>query len=150
MEKEFKICSSCQQTLSLCLFNRKMSSSDGYQYICKDCSKLKNKSYYQDNKEVRKQKLKNNREFLNSLAKKYIIEQLSSGCVDCGEKDIIVLEFDHVSDIKEYNIAVMINHGYSVNTIAKELAKCEVRCANCHRRKTAKDFNWYKLCNIVT
>jgi hypothetical protein len=33
---------------------------------------------------------------------------------------------------------------YSWDRIAEELKKCDVRCANCHRRKTARDFKWFK------
>jgi hypothetical protein len=34
--------------------------------------------------------------------------------------------------------------GYGWNRILAEIAKCQVRCANCHRRKTARDFKWFK------
>jgi hypothetical protein len=36
-----------------------------------------------------------------------------------------------------------------LNQVKNEIEKCDVRCANCHRRKTAKDFNWYKLSSEV-
>ena len=36
---------------------------------------------------------------------------------------------------------------YRWKTVLEEINKCEVRCANCHRQKTAKDENWYKLIN---
>lgn len=64
-------------------------------------------------------------------------------CVDCGENDYIVLEFDHVRSNKVASISSLIGSGYSVDTVKREIAKCEVRCANCNRRKTAKQFDWY-------
>ncbi len=63
-------------------------------------------------------------------------------CVDCGERDVVCLEFDHVSGEKVRNIANMIGE-YSWTTIEAEIAKCEVRCANCHRRKTAKQHGYW-------
>jgi hypothetical protein len=56
-------------------------------------------------------------------------------CVDCGETDPLVLEFDHVSDDKSFEVArAMSDKGWA--TILDEIAKCEVVCANCHRRRT--------------
>ena len=63
-------------------------------------------------------------------------------CVDCGERDIVVLEFDHVRGEKKYNLSQMTSGAFGVATIQAEIEKCEVRCANCHRRKTAKDQGW--------
>jgi hypothetical protein len=59
----------------------------------------------------------------------------ASGCVDCGLKNHIVLDFDHLHD-KKYNISRMIHDGFSWAAIKKEIAKCEVVCANCHRIRT--------------
>jgi transcription elongation factor Elf1 len=59
----------------------------------------------------------------------------ASGCVDCGEENHIVLDFDHLKD-KKYNISRMIHDGFSWAAIKKEIAKCEVVCANCHRIRT--------------
>jgi L-lysine 2,3-aminomutase len=59
----------------------------------------------------------------------------ASGCVDCGEKNPIVLDFDHLND-KKYNISRMIHDGFSWKAILKEIKKCEVVCANCHRLRT--------------
>jgi hypothetical protein len=59
----------------------------------------------------------------------------SSGCVDCGINNHIILDFDHLHD-KKYNISRMIHDGFSWAAIKKEIAKCEVVCANCHRIRT--------------
>jgi len=67
-----------------------------------------------------------------------LIEYLSRHpCVDCGEEDIVALESDHldgeVADVSKY-----ANGGRTRGRILVEIAKCEVRRANCHRRKTAE------------
>lgn len=66
----------------------------------------------------------------------YLFEFFSErSCVDCGEGDPVVLEFDHLRD-KRFDIL----QGLSDRTwqeIRDEIAKCEVVCANCHRLRTA-------------
>lgn len=60
----------------------------------------------------------------------------STPCTDCGVKyPYYVMDFDHLSD-KEYPIANMISQGYSMETVQKEIDKCEIVCANCHRVRT--------------
>jgi hypothetical protein len=56
-------------------------------------------------------------------------------CVDCGETDPLVLEFDHLGH-KNLNIAQgLANRNWQ--SILDEIATCDVVCANCHRRRTA-------------
>ncbi len=62
---------------------------------------------------------------------------LSRPCVDCGEPDPIVLEFDHVRGEKRADVDSLITVGCSRALLLAEIAKCDVRCANCHRRRTA-------------
>jgi hypothetical protein len=67
------------------------------------------------------------------------------GCVDCGEKNPIVLEYDHSGDfLKIDRISRMIVDKINLFIIKEEIRKCVVRCANCHRIKTAKDRGWHK------
>jgi len=65
-------------------------------------------------------------------------------CFDCGEKDPIVLEFDHRNSSDKFKtIARMLSGHYSWASVLNEIKKCEVRCANCHRRKTyAEQKSW--------
>lgn len=63
-------------------------------------------------------------------------------CVDCGYSDPIALEFDHVRRQKKFAVAGGSgSFGRSIETIKKEIAKCEVRCANCHKIRHWKERN---------
>lgn len=61
------------------------------------------------------------------------------GCRDCGYRDHPeALDFDHRPDeVKLFNIARSRN-SHGLNAVLVEIAKCDVRCANCHRVKTAE------------
>jgi hypothetical protein len=62
---------------------------------------------------------------------------LEHPCVDCGENDIRVLEFDHRDPAeKQGAISRMVADRCSVSKIKAEVEKCDVRCANCHRRRS--------------
>lgn len=70
------------------------------------------------------------------LRTRYLLEFFRSHpCADCGETDPVVLEFDHLRD-KRFEVT---NQFASRNwqRILDEIAKCEVVCANCHKRRTA-------------
>jgi len=46
------------------------------------------------------------------------------------------MQFDHHGN-KTRDVSWLIGSGCSVRRLVEELANCEVRCANCHRRRTA-------------
>jgi hypothetical protein len=58
----------------------------------------------------------------------------SAECIDCGERDPVVLEFDHVGD-KRKTVCDLARDGCSIQTLQAEIAKCEMRCVNRHRRR---------------
>ena len=63
---------------------------------------------------------------------------LTHPCVDCGVTDLVVLEFDHVRGVKVGDVSALVTSGYPWTKIEAEIAKCDVRCANCHRRVTVE------------
>ncbi len=95
----------------------------------------KNKDYYKSKSKVSKLKHRGwNRAFVDRVKRIF-------GCVDCGEPNPIVLEFDHVKGEKIGNISDMVHRPLCIKTIKEEIRKCEVRCANCHRKETYKRRN---------
>tara|TARA_R110002051_G_scaffold207771_1_gene273584 strand:+ start:169 stop:471 length:303 start_codon:yes stop_codon:yes gene_type:complete len=65
-------------------------------------------------------------------------------CIECGEEDPIVLEFDHRDrTTKNFAIANGCSQKLALGIIEEEMAKCDVLCANCHRRKTAKESRYF-------
>ena len=61
----------------------------------------------------------------------------TKSCIDCGENDYRVLDFDHIHRTRKFkSISDMRSGHYSWESIYTEIRKCEIRCANCHRRKT--------------
>jgi len=69
---------------------------------------------------------------------------LTHPCVDCGSTDIVMLDFDHVDPSTKVKggVAKMIHNRTSLETLRKEIEKCEVRCVRCHRLKTWDDNHW--------
>lgn len=57
-------------------------------------------------------------------------------CVDCGESDPVVLEFDHLGE-KKFSISKGLQER-NWQSVLDEMAKCDVVCANCHRRRTSQ------------
>lgn len=68
---------------------------------------------------------------------------LAHPCVDCGEEDPVVLEFDHRAGKRAAIVDLMRSHA-SWEDVLAEIQKCDVRCANCHRRRTARARGHYR------
>lgn len=141
-----KYCACCKLELDDSQFNWKVKNIKRASY-CRVCSRKYVKEHYQKNKKYYVDKAKKR----NIEFKKKEIEFLgkylqSHHCIDCGENDILVLEFDHKNRAdKTEDISIMLRRRLAFKTLVEEIAKCEVRCANCHRRKTEKENNSWKL-----
>ena len=71
---------------------------------------------------------------------KLLMEIKSSGCVDCGGIfHPTAMDFDHVRGTKKFGISEMMTKLMPWDKIQKEIEKCEIRCANCHRVKSYEE-----------
>ncbi len=113
--------------------------------VCNECSNKRSSTYYHNNQQKHIQSVNKSRgDYLAGNAR-YAWNYFSEyPCVDCGESNPVVLEFDHrVGVNKVERVSQMVTSGYSLERIIAEIEKCDVRCANCHRRKTAKERKWF-------
>ena len=61
-------------------------------------------------------------------------------CLKCGEDHPAILDFHHKdSKRKDFTVTYMTYYGYSKERIKKEISKCIVLCANCHRKLHYKE-----------
>lgn len=82
------------------------------------------------------------------IKRKWLYDYLSQHpCVECGESNPVVLEFNHRD--REQKLFAIANGicRYAMDVVRAEVAKCDVMCANCHRRLTAKQLGWYSWLN---
>lgn len=90
-----------------------------------------NKKYYQDKAAKRKRELNIWFKELKSKLK----------CGKCPENDSICLDFHHRNPKeKKFIILHMVRDGFSKSMILEEIAKCDVLCANCHRKHHRDEF----------
>ena len=113
--------------------------------VCRECKRVYDREYHTKRTAAQKHKKTSQQKTRRIDNRKYILEYLKTHpCECCGETDPVVLEFDHIDPTtKEYTISLMVMH--SKENIDKEIAKCRVLCANCHRRHTAKQMGWYNF-----
>ncbi len=80
-------------------------------------------------KEARKTRADGLNEWLRTLKE-------SLPCTDCREfHPHYVMDYDHLGD-KVLNISNAVGNGWSKKKIQEEIDKCELVCANCHRKRT--------------
>lgn len=137
-------CSKCGRLLPLSEFHLRDVTTGHRRNDCRACKRQYHKVYYREHRERYREHQRRNQPKRRERNRRKLLEYLADkSCVDCGETDRVVLELDHVRGEKNFNIGSMVSM-FSWQRIAAELEKCEVRCANCHRRKTARDFKWFR------
>ena len=124
-----RTCKRCERTLPLEAFSR---HKDGHQWWCRECFK----AYFRERGQLHLDQVSAAKGARRKRAHARVIQLLTtSPCVDCGERDPRVLEFDHTGE-KITEVATLVGDGTRIDLIEAEIAKCDVVCCNCHRRRT--------------
>jgi hypothetical protein len=133
-----KRCGRCAKDLPEAAFNR---AGEGSQHWCRDCYR----AYFRSRAVLHRAQAAAARDAKREPLRRHLVLHLTAHpCTDCGESDLRVLEFDHIGT-KDRTIGEMLNRGVSLPVLEAELERCEVVCANCHRRRTARRGSWSRL-----
>lgn len=141
-----KICGLCKETKSSSDFYKNRAKKDGLANRCKTCMSSYGKEWYKRNQDSHKESASKRKE--NNL--KGFVEYLSNCfCIDCGTRDIRVLQFDHLPQYEKlHNVSeIARSYGVTSKTFQEEVNKCEVVCANCHMIRTGERAGWLRILN---
>jgi len=105
--------------------------------LCRPCRSAYGREHYAANRQQYIDRARARKVEVRLARTNYLIEYFKTHpCVDCGEQDPVVLEFDHLRD-KSFSIGTGLATSSQRRFLA-EIEKCEVVCANCHRRRTCR------------
>lgn len=139
---EYKKCTKCQKRKSLDEFPWQNKAKGKKHGQCKICQRKRSKQHFLDNKDSYHKRIKVYKKELAETNRQNVLDYWKEHpCVDCGETHPATLQFDHKGN-KKMPVAKMIA-SYPWATVKAEIEKCDVRCANCHMKKTAKEQNWF-------
>ena len=140
-----KACCSCGEKKSVDEFYK---TAKGYPVsYCKVCQHELHKKYMKGKKYTNKPRTEAQRRSDSNERKerarkfyKLIYAYLSvRSCVDCGESNPVVLEFDHINGKKDMAISHMSQR--SLRRVVEEIEKCEIRCRSCHKKRHSIENN---------
>lgn len=109
--------------------------------LCRMCRSVYKHEHYSRNRQKYIDNAASRRRRISIERASFLVDYFRTHhCVDCDESDPVVLEFDHRGD-KLFDVAKgLCDHSWQA--VLDEMAKCEVVCANCHRRRTAVELGW--------
>jgi hypothetical protein len=145
---ETKYCPKCKSELPLQKFTQsKRGRTASY---CKVCQSLYCRHHYVKNAVAHNARRGQARRRYRLRNRASVTEFMRTHpCIDCGESDPVVLELDHIDrESKKCPVAYLSRTGRPLTELINEIAKCVVRCVNCHRRRTARQFGWAKRISL--
>jgi hypothetical protein len=142
MSNETERCARCQNNVSVSSYSKR-KNENCYAY-CRPCQTEYLHEHYVKNASIYKNRRRASGRRYFARDRAYVNDYLRSHpCVDCGESDPIVLEFDHIDrETKDAAVTNLVRWGCSLSRLQREIEKCAVRCVHCHRRRTSKQFGW--------
>ena len=128
-----KVCPRCNVEKKFSDFHKSTKKRDGLQVNCKTCRKEVDRNSYLNSESRRlaiKTRRDTNKKYNSELIYRY---KRFCGCHFCSENEPVSLDFHHLNpDEMDLNVSVAVS--YSIKCLRKEVRKCVVLCANCHRK----------------
>ncbi len=130
-------CGRCGERKDLAEFAWRRKAKGQLDNYCRPCRAAYKQEHYAANRQRNIDRVKARKSEVITKRVRWLLDFLAAHpCVDCGEADTLVLEFDHLGD-KRFTIANGLRDR-NWDSVLNEMAKCDVVCANCHRRRTAR------------
>ena len=134
-----RVCPRCGQSQPLECFSK--HSNRGLQHWCQSCFS----EYFRQRGNVHRVQVAESKRRRRLKGRAFVNDYLEAHpCADCGLSEIAVLEFDHLGD-KQASLSSLLAAGWSIKRLKDEIARCEVVCVNCHRRRTGDRGSSWRL-----
>jgi hypothetical protein len=141
-----RVCARCHLEKPLVEFPMKNTAKGWRSSYCRPCRRERAREHYRNNVAAYMRRARARAAIDRPRNRAWVAEYLRSHpCVDCGEADPVVLEFDHRDPATKSDNVGRLIHMSTLAAVQAEIAKCDVRCGNCHRIRTANQFGWYRL-----
>lgn len=128
-----KTCTKCKELKSIEEFAINRTKADGRSPSCKECKRSYNKDYYKNNYDAERVRLKKRQEDQWQILDNFF-RRLKTKCSRCDESRYAALDFHHKDpSTKEITVAEAFRRNWNIERVKKEIEKCEILCANCHR-----------------
>lgn len=112
----------------------KLKGSNGIKNMTtrsKEANKTYFRKWYNANKAIQFTRIKDRQRRIRDQVAAY---KATLKCSACDESHPACLDFHHIDGTKEINVSGAYTKGWSFDRIMKEISKCKVLCANCHRK----------------
>jgi|ERR687892_1186514 hypothetical protein len=130
-------CGRCGQLKPVDEFNWRRRERGQRDNMCRPCRSEYKRQHYLANKQRYVDQARARAQALYLERTVYLLEYFATHpCVECGEGDPVVLEFDHLGD-KKFDIGHALPYR-NWQSILDEIEKCDVVCRNCHRRRESR------------
>ena len=139
MTLKLRTCSKCKFTIPTANFY--IRANNRYYSSCKKCLSIQRKNRYLNHKTTEEYKARqraSKKERKRALKENIRRLKEKTPCYDCHENyPYYVMDFDHRDgEIKEGNVATLLGDRWAIEKLTNEIAKCDIVCANCHRKRT--------------
>lgn len=125
------ICTKCNIDREETLFMWRIKGVKKHK-ICTICQREYRNRHYANNKEyyIKKSSEYNNK--TKDIFEEYKKKQV---CEKCGDNRWYILEFHHKDPKQKESTISSMRRGHTLKSIMKEIEKCSILCANCHREE---------------